>query len=129
MSPGIERPMIVISGRMAFLSAWINTILFSLHTKRNFCSSASNKSFPVASLSNSKNGFDVKYHHPNLVYISWLGKTNKSINHNTKQQSIVAPKKPLLEYKSINNYRPSGNFVYNNNSLNLFEKSSNKLFK
>ena len=77
----------------------------------------------------SKNGFDVKYYHPNLVFISWLGKTNKSIDENKKTPQIMPKSKPLLEYKSINNYKPSGNFVYDNSSLNLFEKSSNKLFK
>lgn len=77
----------------------------------------------------SKNGFDVKYYHPNLVFISWLGKTNKSIDEKKKTPQIITKSKPLLEYKSINNYKPSGNFVYDNSSLNLFEKSSNKLFK
>ena len=28
-----------------------------------------------------ENGFDVKYTHPNLIYISWLNKTNKNNKH------------------------------------------------
>ena len=37
------------------------------------------------------------------------------------------PNKSVGDYKS-DNYKPSGNFVYNNNSLNLFNNKSNNLF-
>ncbi len=82
----------------------------------------------------SKNGFDIKYFHPNLIYISWLGKTNKSIQKEQKtfKQPLLThtkmPNKSVGDYKSIDNYKPSGNFVYNNNSLNLFNNKSNNLF-
>lgn len=67
-----------------------------------------------------RNGFDIKYYHPYLIYISWFEKENpKSYN---EPKVIQKPK----TYNSINAYKPSGNFVYNNNSLNLFERKSNK---
>ena len=73
----------------------------------------------------SKNGFDIKYFHPNLIYISWLGKTNKSIEAPKKPENKTLP----INYKSTTNYKPSGNFVYNNNSLSLFDNQSKKLFQ
>ena len=67
-----------------------------------------------------KNGFDVRYTHPNLLFISWIGKTNKHrlaltngtgsymddnrYNDNTYNEN---------EYKSIDSYKPTGNLVYN----------------
>ena len=68
----------------------------------------------------SKNGFDIKYTHPNLIYISWLNKKNpktieyKANNNQTKNK-----------YKTISEYKPSGNFIYDEESVNLL---SNKTF-
>ena len=62
-----------------------------------------------------KNGFDLKYTHPNLLFISWLGKTNpkeyKNIEYKTK------------EYKPIEEYKPKGNFVYNTNLLKTLDNN------
>lgn len=70
----------------------------------------------------SKNGFDVKYTHPNLVYISWYNKKNpKKIEYKSKE-SIVKPN----TYKKIDEYKPSGSFIYDEESVNLL---SNKAFK
>ena len=90
----------------------------------------------------SKNGFDIRYFHPNIIFISWQGKTNKSIK--SESNKFIQPKieyKTLKNYKSsdnfkssdnykpLNNYKPSGNFVYNKTSnLDLFNKNLNKLF-
>lgn len=83
----------------------------------------------------SKNGFDIKYFHPNIIFISWQGKTNKSIKPETKYKQPTIGYKPINTYKSpdnykpLNNYKPSGNFVYNKtNNSNLFNKNLNKLF-
>lgn len=67
------------------------------------------------------NGFDVKYTHPNLLYISWLGKSNPK-----KSEKKQIENKP---YKPINEYRPTNNLIYNNNSLDLFKKKTDSLFK
>lgn len=73
----------------------------------------------------SKNGFDLKYHHPNLIYISWLGKTNKSIEAPKKNEN-----KFINNYRSIDNYKPSGNFIStNSNKSNIFNSHSRQLLK
>ena len=73
----------------------------------------------VTSLLN--NGFDVQYTHPNLLYISWVGKSNpKTIEHSSK---------PKKDYREINDYKPTNSLIYNNNSLNSLMRKSNSLFK
>lgn len=103
------------------------------------------------------NGFDVRYMHPNTIFISWKNwiphyvreqvkkKTGKSIDNRgniIKQQNndeeeeegdinsgILNNKKtdltkPGKEYRPIEQYKPTGNLVYNND---LFEKLEKKL--
>ena len=67
----------------------------------------------------NKNGFMVNYTHPNLLLISWVNayKSKKSVTFGTN------------EYKSINDYKPSGNLVYNQSSLNLLNKKTYNLLK
>ena len=62
------------------------------------------------------NGFDVRYTHPNLLYISWYGKTNKnSLNNQTKEIEF----NPML---NNSNYNPSPNY----NSNPSYNSNSNK---
>ena len=63
----------------------------------------------------SKNGFDLKYTHPNLLFISWKGKSNpKDCKHiETKNK----------EYKSINEYKTNTNFIYNNSLLKKLDNN------
>tara|TARA_Y100000816_G_C26087568_1_gene574154 strand:- start:7 stop:585 length:579 start_codon:yes stop_codon:yes gene_type:complete len=103
------------------------------------------------------NGFDVRYMHPNSIFISWKNwiphyvreqvkkKTGKSIDNkgniiklknndeeeddddinsgilNNKKTELTKPGK---EYRPIDQYKPTGNLVYNNE---LFEKLEKKL--
>ena len=62
-----------------------------------------------------KNGFDLKYTHPNLLFISWKGKSNpKDCKHiETKNR----------EYKSIDEYKPKTNFIYNNSLLKKLDNN------
>ena len=66
-----------------------------------------------------KNGFDVRYTHPNLLYISWLGKTNP--------QNYKAIEQKKSGYRAIEDYKPTGNLIYNrtinslSNKLNLLK--------
>ena len=60
--------------------------------------------------------------HRVLIYISWYNKKNpKAIKYK--------PNKPIGEektFKKIDEYKPSGNFIYDEESVNLL---SNKAFK
>lgn len=96
------------------------------------------------------NGFDVRYVHPNTLFVSWVNwvpsyvrneikkKTGKIIDEkgniikteeeddpNSKIMNDNKPgSKEKKEYKSINEYRPSGNLVYN---PEMFEKLEKKV--
>ena len=71
-----------------------------------------------------KNGFDVKYTHPNLLYISWLGKSNP------KPKAIEYPKpKTFNKPRSTDSYTPSKNLIYDPSSLDMFRRKSDKFLK
>ncbi len=72
-----------------------------------------------------KNGFDVKYTHPNLLYISWLNKSNPKSIENTKINTPTNQKRDS-NYRPINSYKPSGNLIYNQYSLNNLENKAKK---
>ena len=64
------------------------------------------------------NGFELLYVEPNWLFIYWNLKSTKSLiknNNPTKQFNN--------QYKSIDTYKPSGNLIYDNNSLmNMTDK-------
>ena len=64
-----------------------------------------------------KNGFDVRYTHPNLLFISWMGKTNNHRLALTAGSGIYDENSRIIEtekeFKSIDSYKPTGNLVYN----------------
>ena len=62
----------------------------------------------------TKNGFEVKYTHPNLLYVSWVGKSNP--------QNYKAIEKKNNGYRSIEEYKPSGNIIYNKTINTLSSK-------
>jgi len=72
----------------------------------------------------TKNGFKLNYTHPNLLLISW-----------EKQKELAKPSDPLFKnntncnIKSINDYKPSGTLIYNNNYLSDLNKKKNLLLK
>lgn len=71
----------------------------------------------------TKNGFIINYTHPNLLLISW-----------NKPKEISKPYDPLFNnnksnIKSINDYKPSGSLIYNNNFLSDLNKKKNLLLK
>ena len=105
-----------------------------------------------------ENGFDVKYMHPNNLFISWKNwipgyvreqvkkKTGKIIDNrgniigdkNSKKEDVVdeddinanifnnrngePQQKQGKEYTPIDQYKPSGNFIYNPDLLHKLEK-------
>ena len=68
----------------------------------------------------SKNGFKINYTHPNLLIITWYKKEESQpkndILFNTKSN-----------VKSITDYKPSGNLIYNTNYLKDINKKTNYL--
>uniref|UniRef100_A0A6C0JKN5 Uncharacterized protein n=1 Tax=viral metagenome TaxID=1070528 RepID=A0A6C0JKN5_9ZZZZ len=100
------------------------------------------------------NGFDVRYVHPNTLFVSWANwvpsyvrneikkKTGKIIDEkgniiselenedeNDPNSKIMNNNKPggkeKKEYKPINEYRPTGNLVYNPEMFEKLEKRVN----
>ena len=92
-----------------------------------------------------KNGFDVKYTHPNLLYISWLNRKNKQTNNNlmnnsTNNSNLLAYDKRQIRnnikasqgYKLVDNYNPSTKLINTSSGYNRrlqdFENKSDNLF-
>jgi hypothetical protein len=97
------------------------------------------------------NNFKVLYTHPNLLFISWNhyipsyvrnefkkktgiiidnngNKVNKEINNDEKRDNLLikTSNNSKNNYKSIDTYKPSGNFIYN---ADLFAKVDAKIKK
>ena len=72
-----------------------------------------------------KNGFQVVYTHPNLLYISWFNRKN-TIEYKKKKEIVEKPKE---EFKKIDNYKPSGQFLYDISSMDFLKKKSKDLLK
>ncbi len=66
-----------------------------------------------------KNGFEVNYTHPNLLYISWLNRKN-TIEYKKKKELP----KPKEEFKKIDSYKPSGQFLYDISSMDFLKKKN-----
>lgn len=58
-----------------------------------------------------KNGFKLVYIDPNWLFISWEIKSKKTVITKTKQN------KKINDYKLIDEYKPTGNLIYNENDL------------
>jgi Family of unknown function (DUF5759) len=80
----------------------------------------------------TENGFDVKYTHPNLLFISWAGWIPDYVRHELKKQTgtlidgfgkEVKVDKKESKYKSVDTYKPTGKFAY---SEELFQKIISK---
>ena len=69
----------------------------------------------------TENGFKVYYTHPNLLIISWL--------HLKEKKTIISTNIQNKEYREINNYKPSGNLIYNKSNLNVLNSKTNMLFR
>tara|TARA_B110000967_G_C18450520_1_gene347674 strand:+ start:104 stop:538 length:435 start_codon:yes stop_codon:yes gene_type:complete len=67
----------------------------------------------------TKNGFKINYTHPNLLIITWFKKEEP------KQSVLFNGTKTNV--KSINDYKPSGNLIYNSNFLKDIDKKKNYL--
>lgn len=112
--------------------------------------------FLVAKL--ESNGFEIKYMHPNSLFISWKNHVPSYVRNEIKKKTGVVvdqkgnviskeeeeednngdptsrllndktktdPGKPKKEYTPIDNYVPSGNFIYNDDMIKRIDKRMN----
>jgi hypothetical protein len=68
----------------------------------------------------TENGFQVNYTHPNLLIISWI--------HIKPKKRAIAPE-ITNNYKSINNYKPTGNLIYNQSNISALNSKTNNLLR
>lgn len=70
-----------------------------------------------------KNGFQLMYLHPNWLMIDWTQKKKdlKSVKPKDKSK-----KKVQSTYKSIEEYKPTGSFVYNQSAMSAMGSLENK---
>lgn len=72
----------------------------------------------------TKNGFKITYTHPNLFIITWFKEDMKQVKNELKQ---IFPSSGT--HKPISDYKPSGNLIYNKNSLSALNDKHKSLFK
>jgi len=75
------------------------------------------RTYTINSLTN--NGFQILYIDPNWLFITWDIKQDKKI-----EQAPEKVKKNTKVYKSVENYKPTGSFVYDDISMmNMKDKT------
>ena len=67
-----------------------------------------------------KNGFMLLHIEPNWLFISW------NVNE-IKEDTNKGKKKKEVDYKLVEEYKPSGQFVYNDYDLSSIKEKTNKL--
>ena len=75
-----------------------------------------------------KNGFKLMYLHPNWLMIDWTEK-KKSLQKVKKATDITqsSVKKIQKDYKPIEEYKPTGSFVYNQSSMTSLEDKTKQI--
>ena len=75
-----------------------------------------------------KNGFKLMYLHPNWLMIDWTDK-KKSLQKVKKATDITQStvKKIQKDYKPIEEYKPTGSFVYNQSSMTSLEDKTKQI--
>ena len=72
-----------------------------------------------------KNGFDIMYLHPNWLMIDW-SKKKKSL-HKLQQNTQSTIKQIKSNYKPIEEYKPTGSFVYDQASMMSLEDKTKQI--
>jgi|TARA_B110000967_G_C18375935_1_gene312908 hypothetical protein len=70
-----------------------------------------------------KNGFKLLYMEPNWLFISWEVK-QPTINDSLRKQKSDGKKLKSQEFKTIDDYKPNGNFVYNLNDIQVMKNKT-----
>jgi len=79
-----------------------------------------------------KNGFKLMYLHPNWLMIDWSEKkktidnAHKAVSSKTLNQT---KKKVESKYKPIEEYKPTGSFVYGQSAMNSLEEKTKKILQ
>ena len=75
-----------------------------------------------------KNGFSLMYMHPNWLMIDWTAK-KKSLQKVKKATDITQStvKKIQKDYKPIEEYKPTGSFVYDQGSMSSLEEKTKQI--
>ena len=70
------------------------------------------------------------YLHPNWLMIDWTEK-KRSLDKVKQSKSISSTNqsKPAKSYKSVEEYKPTGSFVYDQGSMNSLEEKTKQLFQ
>jgi hypothetical protein len=74
-----------------------------------------------------KNGFKLLYMDPNWLFISWEVK-QPTVTDTLKKQKSDGKKLKSQEFKTIDDYKPNGNFVYNLNDVQVMKNKTLNLF-
>jgi hypothetical protein len=64
-------------------------------------------------------GFLVKYTHPNLLYVSWMKQPKQK-----KKKTIKSKPEKKSKYRMIDDYEPSGKFIYTPSSLTSIKEKT-----
>ncbi len=77
-----------------------------------------------------RNGFKLMYLHPNWLMIDWTEK-KKSLVKVQKATEVTQSsiKKIKQDYKPIEEYKPTGSFVYDQGSMNSLEEKTKQLLQ
>tara|TARA_B100001094_G_C18148159_1_gene782062 strand:+ start:185 stop:640 length:456 start_codon:yes stop_codon:yes gene_type:complete len=70
-----------------------------------------------------KNGFQLMYIDPNVLFISWEKKSKPITSNDLKKKD----KPKSSEFKLIDEYKPNGEFIYNQIDLNSMKDKSKDL--
>ena len=70
-----------------------------------------------------KNGFKLLYMEPNWLFISWEVK-QPTIEDSKKKKKILEQKKQSGEFRKIDEYKPNGNFIYNQNDIQVMKNKT-----
>ena len=79
-----------------------------------------------------KNGFKLMYIHPNWLMIDWSEKKKTIDNANkavTSKTLDKAKKKVESEYKPIEEYKPTGSFLYGQSAMDSLEEKTKKILE
>ena len=74
-----------------------------------------------------KNGFKIMYLHPNWLMVDWTEKKKKI--QSLQKTMVSKPPSKKHDYKPIEEYTPTGSFVYGQSSMSSLEDKTKKILR